>query len=275
MPELFTDAKSLLARQYASPDNLMARVALYDRFGGDGPSLQDVRLDHAGLTPEETVIDFGAGNGLIWRRAQERGELPKDLTLLDLSQGMLDAAKEGLDGADVRLVCHNLSNPLYLGRQYDVAFALHMLYHLSDPYAAMDKILEQIKPGGRAVVHLNAVDHLGEMRQLINAFEEEKVIDDQFIAGKPSPEDARDYWQGRFQSCDWIETGGTLKVTEAGPLIDYIMSIETLHGQRYDDADRRAAICAFVDEEIKEAMETEGAFHIHGHSILLKFGGKL
>lgn len=274
MSKTFSDPKHLRDEQYATPDNLMSRVALYDRFL-QGPSLQDIRLDLARISKDETVIDFGCGNALVWSRAMERGELPADLTLVDLSTGMLAAASAALGDATPTLIEHDLTLPLKLERRFDTVCAFHMLYHLAKPLDAMDEMLRHIKPGGRGIIHLNAVGHLAILRQLISDFEGGTLVSDTFIQGDPSPEAAMDHWRANFDTSNSVDAIQDLHVTESGPLLAYILSIETLHGNRYKDPDRRQAFADYLDLKVEEAKDIFGYLLIQTHSVLLKFEGKL
>lgn len=274
MSKTFSDPEHLRDEQYATPDNLMSRVALYNHFL-QGPSLQDIRLDLAGFGKEESVIDFGCGNALIWSRAMERDELPEDLTLVDLSAGMLAAASAALGDATPTLIEHDLTLPLALDRQFDTACALHMLYHLQKPFEAMDEIFSHIKQGGRGIIHLNAPGHLAVLRKLVSEFEGEAVASDAFIQGEPSPEAALEHWRTHFALSEGVDAVQDLHVTESGPLLAYILSIETLHGNRYDEPDRRQAFAEFLEAKVAQAKDTAGHLLIQTHSILLKFEGKL
>jgi SAM-dependent methyltransferase len=274
MNKTFSDPKHLRDKQYRAPDNLMSRVALYDRFL-QGPSLQDLRLDAAKIDPNESVIDFGCGNALIWSRALDRRALPDDLTLVDLSAGMLAAASAALSEAAPVLIEHDLSLPLELDRQFDVACAFHMLYHLQEPLEAMDEILRHIKPGGRGIIHLNAPGHLAVLRRLVIDFEGDAVASDAFIQGEPSAEAAMDHWQSRFAQCESADAIQDLHVTESEPLLDYILSIEALHGNRYGDAERRQAFAEFLELKVEEAKGVAGHLLIQTHTVLLKFENKL
>lgn len=114
----------------------MARVGLYERFL-TGPSLQDLRVDAIGDLSDRDVIDIGCGNALVWAAAKARDALPKSLTLVDISAGMLEEARARLSPFPVRTLEHDLNRPLGLGRDFDLLTAFHMLYHLADPFAAV------------------------------------------------------------------------------------------------------------------------------------------
>lgn len=273
MADIFSDPDHLRDKQYKTPDNLMARVALYERFSSDGPSLQDVRLDAMALEAGETVIDFGCGNGLVWRTAKARNQLPDDLTLVDLSQGMLDDAAGALSTSGVSTIQHDLNEPLVSDRKFDVACAFHMLYHMARPFEAMDEILRHVKTGGRAFVHLNAGDHLIEMRKLIADYEGDGFGNGEPVVA-PTPEDAFEHWRPDFRSCELIDGGGDLRVTEAGPLIDYILSIEPLHGNRYAAPEKLSDFTCYVEGRVDAARKDQGALIIRGHTVFLKFEGR-
>ena len=62
-----------------------------------------------------------------------------------------------------------------------------------------------------------------------------------------------------------------LYVTDAKPVLNYILSAPHLHGERYSNADRHAELLAFLDSEITQTCRDQGAYRIRCHSVLLEF----
>jgi len=111
---------------------------------------------HVPLSPELTVMDFGAGTGLIGGKlAPSVGRI----LAVDVSQAMLDqlAAKEALkDKVSVR--CQDiLQQPL--DEQVDLVVSAMAMHHVQDTAALLRALAEHLRPGGRvALADLDAED---------------------------------------------------------------------------------------------------------------------
>lgn len=100
---------------------------------------------HAGLT----VLDFGAGTGLVAARLAPK---VKHILAVDISQAMLEqlAKKPELEGK-VEIFCQNiLEEPL--GRQADLVVSAMAMHHVEDTQALLGAISEHLVPGGRVAI---------------------------------------------------------------------------------------------------------------------------
>ncbi len=107
------------------------------------------------LTPQiDRVLDIGCGAGNNTLKLKEVYGRPFACDLLDLSQPMLDRAKERVVQAGIESVelWHQDFRDADLPREsYDVILAAAVLHHLRDDedwQAAFEKILSLLKPGG-------------------------------------------------------------------------------------------------------------------------------
>lgn len=122
------------------------------------------------------MADVGCGNGAYLAELARRG-FAGQVIGADLSSGMLGAAREALRQAAGGLDCASgvalisgdaAAVPLRDGCA-DLALAMHMLYHVPDPAAAMRELRRVTRPGGRVVVGLNGSDSLRELWAVIKA----------------------------------------------------------------------------------------------------------
>ncbi|HWD53741.1 MAG TPA: methyltransferase domain-containing protein [Acidimicrobiales bacterium] len=166
---LGTDASYLREKQYKDPTNLNARIALHVRFAKtDEPWYPWL----AGLVdwPEDgEVLEVGCGPGLLWGTIAPL--LPRlHLTLTDLSEGMLDAARSVVAPIDsLELVattaCDAQELP-YPDATFDVVVANHMLYHVPEPIGAASEFARVLRPDGVLLAATNGANHLDVMRQI-------------------------------------------------------------------------------------------------------------
>lgn len=165
--ELWTDRAFLRDVQYRTDANLAARQSIYD-YQHPRIDLPAQVLDLAAPQPGATVADVGCGNGAYLAALFLRGFAGR-VVGADLSAGMLQAARRANENARAALlVADAAALPLRDGCA-DLAFAMHMLYHVPDPAIAVRELRRITRPGGRVLVVLNSPDHLKELRTVIAA----------------------------------------------------------------------------------------------------------
>jgi 2-polyprenyl-3-methyl-5-hydroxy-6-metoxy-1,4-benzoquinol methylase len=102
-------------------------------------------LEHVNLHEQMTVLDFGAGTGLI---AAQIAPLVKQVIAADTSQSMLDklAAKPELKGK-VNTVCQDLlEHPL--DAKFDLIVSAMAMHHVEDTDKLMQRFNEHLKASG-------------------------------------------------------------------------------------------------------------------------------
>src|SRR5215469_16274559 len=161
----WSDLSRLRDVQYRTEANLAARQSIY-AYQHPQVSLPAASLDLAALRGDETVADVGCGNGAYLAELARRGHAGPVLGV-DLSVGMLLAARGSAPQA--RLIAGDAAAlPLRAGA-CGLTLAMHMLYHVPEPTAAVRELRRITRPGGQVLVVLNGDDHLRELRDLIIA----------------------------------------------------------------------------------------------------------
>jgi 2-polyprenyl-3-methyl-5-hydroxy-6-metoxy-1,4-benzoquinol methylase len=103
--------------------------------------------DIVGLRPDQSVLDFGCGTGLLgFSLLPHIGRL----TLLDTSSGMLDQAKRKITAADAHRVRTLLFDPESetVEGSYDLIATLMTLHHIPDAEATVEMLAVHVAPGG-------------------------------------------------------------------------------------------------------------------------------
>jgi ubiquinone/menaquinone biosynthesis C-methylase UbiE len=125
------------------------------------------------LKPGDRVLDVGCGPAWFW--AATAGLLPEnlDLTLADLSQGMVDEAVarcSALPFGSVRGCQADAAALPFEDGAFDAVVAMHMLYHLPDPTAGIADMSRVLKPGGLLAVTTNGAGNMREIYELTTIF---------------------------------------------------------------------------------------------------------
>ncbi len=103
-------------------------------------------LQHVRLDTQMTVMDFGAGTGLISAHVAPR---VKKIVAVDVSQAMLDklAAKPEFQDK-IQVLCRNIiEQPL--DERFDLIMSAMAMHHVQDTDRMLERFAEHLKPGAR------------------------------------------------------------------------------------------------------------------------------
>src|SRR5258708_3104690 len=226
MSDMFNQ-QYLLDKQYNTSANLDARIQLHERFSTNPTDWQRWVFDQLDIPSGSRVLELGTGSGQLWLHNLERIPASWDITLSDFSSGMLQDARENLGTCASRFrftVIDAQSIPVP-DHSFDYIIANHMLYHVPDRAHAFAEIRRVLHPQGRFYAATNGETHLSEMDLLC----EQAGMGAGGIMGSEA-RSAFTLQNGTTQMIPWfaqverVQFEGDLAITEAEPLIAFILS---------------------------------------------------
>jgi len=154
--------------QYATTANLDARVALHVKYTEATQSWFDWLVDQIEWDRFHDVLEVGCGTGLLWTFVPSSATPDHDITLIDLSQTMVDtaAARATSHGHAVRAFTADVHALPFEDHSFDLVIANHMLYHSPAPAIAIKEIARVLRSGGTLVAATNGPKHLAELRDI-------------------------------------------------------------------------------------------------------------
>jgi len=251
----WSDQPFLRGVQYATDLNLAARQSIY-AYQEPRLELPAEVLDALDLAGTETIADVGCGNGRYLAELGRRGHLGNRIGI-DASPGMLAAARGGSPAAGFA-VGDAVGLPLRDGA-VDVTLAMHMLYHLPDPAAAIAELRRVTSPGGQVVLGLNGAEHLHELRAVVNAVLVEHGRDERMAGERIALDAGTELAAGCFDTVVRLDFVGELKLPDPGPVARYVRSMSVNLG--HDDDDE---VVAEVVSRL--AFGPDGYFRVRTHT---------
>jgi SAM-dependent methyltransferase len=249
---------TLLKFQYRDGTNLNARIALHARFSTAGRDFHDWLFDHIVLPAEAHLLELGCGTGQMWSTVEQRVPADWQLTLTDLSSGMLAATRtkfahieaatrSGAFSASSGALRHthyvqsDAQAIPFPDNHFDGVIANHMLYHVPDLPRALAEVQRVLKPGGRLHAATNGESHLHELAQL--AFEsgvEAAAVWSLQQAMSFRLENGVELLSPYFATVECVDFDDSLAVTEVEPLVAYVLSMNANMGRI--DAEREGRL---------------------------------
>jgi SAM-dependent methyltransferase len=152
------DEAAFVREQYASPDNLRARKAIYVDAEGDDP--REFVVGAVAAANPQRVLEVGGGEGELaeWIRR----DLGAEIVGIDQSEAMVEIQRSR--GIDARV--GDVQDLPFQEAEFDVAVAAWMLYHVPDIDRGLAELARVLRPGGILVAVTNALDHLQELWDL-------------------------------------------------------------------------------------------------------------
>ncbi|WP_349958240.1 class I SAM-dependent methyltransferase [Rhizobium sp. ZPR3] len=164
---------SVNEKQYADSKKLAARARLNSEYTIAETGWFPWVVQQLPLKSGDRILDIGCGPGWFWTATT--ASLPENLnlTLADLSPGMVQEAVErckALSFAGVTGERADAAALPFADGSFDVVIAMHMFYHLPDPFKAIAEMHRVLKPGGYLAVTTNGAGNMRKMYELTTVF---------------------------------------------------------------------------------------------------------
>ncbi|HZU12445.1 MAG TPA: class I SAM-dependent methyltransferase [Chloroflexota bacterium] len=246
-----TDRDSLTEHQYRDASNLEARIRLHRDFSTNPYPFHRWYFDRLDLPATAHVLEVGAGSGALWRENADRIPPGWELTLTDLSPGILADARRSLTGLHARFAVADAQALPFSDASFDAVLANHMLYHVPDRRRAIAEFRRVLQPGGRLYAATNGEGHLQELRDLLAEYVTDMPMRGGWDFGL---DDGAAQLRASFRDVVLYRYDDAFRITQAEPLKAYIRSM----GDYWHIPETRRAE---LDRRIEDLV-ARGPFHI-------------
>jgi len=221
-----TDPQYLKTEQYKDASNLNARVEIHKRFSTNSYGWNRWVFDALEALPQQArVLELGCGPAYLWAGNADRIPAGWNITLSDLSEGMLDEARKNVSrsGHSFEFKQIDAQSIPFDDETFDVVIANHMLYHVPDRAKAITEIRRVLRsPGGRLIATTVGDQHMKELNAWLR-----RVSADPNFALFPlafTLESGLAQLRPYFRQVEMRRYEDNLQITEIEPLMAYIHS---------------------------------------------------
>jgi ubiquinone/menaquinone biosynthesis C-methylase UbiE len=260
----YTDQAYLKSEQYKDASNLNARILIHQLYSGNKYGWAPWVFDVLESLPEKAnVLELGSGPAFIWTQCPERIPAEWQITLSDLSPGMLATAQENLASVEHDFTYREIDAQQipFEDKTFDIVIANHMLYHVPDRPKALAEIRRVLKDDGVLIAATNGDNHLFELNRWLKA----ASPDPKFVPmGNPfTLDNGLAQLEPFFSSIETLRYADSLHVTDIDLMMKYINSVLTLKGFASADIPE-------VKAEMEEELASNGEIFIQKDSGLFK-----
>lgn len=220
-----TSMEESLKKQYQNATNISARINLHSLFSQNRQGWFPWIFQQLNLKAGMKVLEIGCGDGTLWTSSIEQLPAQIEITLSDISEGMLRDARREL-GGDERFSfqvfdCHEIP---YRPDTFDLVIANHVLFYCEDVEKVCREVKRVLKPRGVFICSTYGKRHMKEVSLLVSEFDNRIVLSADKLYERFGKENGRAILEKSFQNVEWLTYEDSLWVTESEPLISYILS---------------------------------------------------
>jgi ubiquinone/menaquinone biosynthesis C-methylase UbiE len=221
----FTDQTYLTQDQYKDSSNLDARIVIHQTFSENPQGWFNWVFDKLLKLPADaSVLELGCGTGEMWKQCADRIPAGWNVTLTDLSDGMLDAARRNLVvcGRSFKFERMDAQTIPYADKTFDAVIANHMLYHVADRSLALTEIRRALKDDGVLFASTVGANHMRQMYGWLKHINRNPRPD--MFVNPFTLESGAEQLREVFSTVETTRYADNLQVTEIEPLIAYLRS---------------------------------------------------
>ena len=229
-----SNAKHTLQEQYKTTQNIDARVRLHKECSINPQGWFPWVFSQCNISGECRILELGCGNGALWLDNAENIPAHAQITLTDISDGLLEETRIKLNKELSSVVtekslsvvfcpcdCRNIP---FENAHFDVVIANHLLFYIEEREQVYQEILRVLKPKGRFIASTYGPKHMEEITTLVQEFHPSITLADkelyEIFGLQNGAEELRPY----FSSVETKYYEDGLLVSNPQLLLEYIIS---------------------------------------------------
>lgn len=235
--------------------NINARIHLHELYSTNKKGWFPWIFEQCPFKKDMSILEIGCGDGSFWTTNEDKLPGHLSVTLTDISEGMLRDARRNLTSCSDRDFTYVVADAAHLpfaDNRFDLILANHVLFYLDNPMDALKEIKRVLKPNGVLIASTYGEHHMEEVTSLTRGFDERITLAADNLYLHFGKENGAAILSSCFQDVTWIDYEDSLFVTEAAPLISYILSC---HGnQNQYLASRYRDFASYIEKQVADGF---------------------
>ena len=151
------------------------------------------------------VLELGCGDGTLWNVDRDKIPEQTEIVVSDISDGMLRDARRtiGADDSRFRFRVFDAGRIPYDEDSFDLVIANHVLFYCEDIPKVCKEVKRVLKPGGRFVCSTYGNDHMGEVSELVQKFDDRIVLAAKNLYERFGKENGEEILKKDFEKIEW------------------------------------------------------------------------
>jgi DNA-binding transcriptional MerR regulator/phospholipid N-methyltransferase len=215
-----------LAKNYKNSLHLDARIQLHRHYSLNPQGWFRWIYELLPIDKNLSILEVGCGNGQLWKDNLDRLPEGGNITLSDISSGMLRNAQDNLKEADrsLQFQCFDLQEIPYPDQTFDLVIANHVLFYAKDREKALRELCRILKHGGCLCCSTYGKQHMKEIEQLVKEYDERIALSEVKLYDIFGLDYGQEELSLYFPNVERHIYKDSLLVTDVKPLADYIYS---------------------------------------------------
>lgn len=211
--------------QYKTSKGLDTRISFHDKYSTNKQGYGNWIVSNYGIFDGMTVLELGCGTGNIWMGRDDVLGLFGKLVLTDLSEGMLNTARENVGiKSNIEYVVADIQNLPFGDNSFDMVIANSMLYHVPDINKGIHEVRRVLKDEG--VFYCATLGENNFVEQLAEWF---RLSGENFNPNHNfTMQNGQKILRAAFSDIDARFYTDSLHVTDTDDLVDYLRSLASL-----------------------------------------------
>lgn len=244
--------------QYANSNNFNARIYLHKTFATNQYPWPLWVFDQVNQMNRAKVLELGGGNGLLWMANANRIPEHWDITITDISPGMLRDAEATLGSLsrNFQFEVVDCEQIQYSDATFDIVIANHMLYHVDNRRKALSEIRRILKPNGTFYASTVGNRNMLELKEIVKEYDPNSIYDKVIgtLGSRFSLENGKEQLLEFFGDVQLAMYEDALAVTDSEAIVNYLLSVNSLDsGQIVLDPSCAVMFKEFLDRKMEES----------------------